>query len=114
MGALDDPLPERVPIRDRFFEPYPESPEGWEKFNAAYWRDHYDDFAENYSAENESSLLNAYYERPAMTDLAGDVDGHTAQMGGRVHSAAAGAARPSAALAPCTSTVRRCAPASCR
>jgi ubiquinone/menaquinone biosynthesis C-methylase UbiE len=38
--------------------------------------DHYDNFAENYSAENESSLLNAYYERPAMIDLAGDVDGH--------------------------------------
>ena len=38
--------------------------------------DHYDGFAESYSTENESSLLNAYYERPAMIDLAGDVDGH--------------------------------------
>jgi len=38
--------------------------------------DHYDSFAADYSAENESSLLNAYYERPAMIDLAGDVDGH--------------------------------------
>jgi SAM-dependent methyltransferase len=38
--------------------------------------DHYDSFAESYSTENESSLLNAYYERPAMIDLAGDVDGH--------------------------------------
>ena len=28
--------------------------------------DHYDSFAESYSAENESRLLNAYYERPAM------------------------------------------------
>src|SRR6185436_8572375 len=37
--------------------------------------DHYDSFAADYSAENESSLLNAYYERPAMIDLAGDVDG---------------------------------------
>ena len=26
--------------------------------------------------ENESNLFNAYYERPAMIDLAGDVDGH--------------------------------------
>ncbi len=33
----------------------------------------YDGFAEAYSAENESSLLNAYYERPAMLALAGDV-----------------------------------------
>ncbi|MDF9277109.1 methyltransferase domain-containing protein [Arthrobacter sp. EH-1B-1] len=38
--------------------------------------DLYDAFADSYSAENESSLLNAYYERPAMLALAGDVDGH--------------------------------------
>lgn len=38
--------------------------------------DHYDLFAERYAAENDSSLLNAHYERPAMIDLAGDVDGH--------------------------------------
>ena len=35
----------------------------------------YDRFAEAYSAENESSLLNAHYERPAMLRLAGDVTG---------------------------------------
>ncbi|UBU18307.1 class I SAM-dependent methyltransferase [Nonomuraea gerenzanensis] len=35
----------------------------------------YDSFAEEYSAENESSLLNAYIERPAMVALAGDVAG---------------------------------------
>ncbi|WP_445154487.1 class I SAM-dependent methyltransferase [Arthrobacter sp. Hor0625] len=35
----------------------------------------YDEFAESYSAENESSLLNAFYERPAMIALAGDVAG---------------------------------------
>jgi SAM-dependent methyltransferase len=35
----------------------------------------YDSFAEAYSAENEASLLNAYYERPAMLALAGDVTG---------------------------------------
>ena len=33
----------------------------------------YDSFAEAYSAEKEASLLNAYYERPAMLALAGDV-----------------------------------------
>src|ERR1700689_2981486 len=32
----------------------------------------YDNFAEAYSAENETSLLNAYYERPANPALAGD------------------------------------------
>lgn len=35
----------------------------------------YDSFAEAYSAENETSLINACYERPAMLDLAGDVAG---------------------------------------
>jgi hypothetical protein len=38
--------------------------------------DHYDSFAESYSTENESSLLNAYYAQPAMINLAGDVEGH--------------------------------------
>ncbi|MEV5576412.1 class I SAM-dependent methyltransferase [Spirillospora sp. NPDC052269] len=36
----------------------------------------YDSFAEAYSAENENSLVNAYYERPAMLSLAGDVADH--------------------------------------
>jgi ubiquinone/menaquinone biosynthesis C-methylase UbiE len=35
----------------------------------------YDSFAEAYAAANETSLLNAYYERPAMLALAGDVAG---------------------------------------
>ncbi|MEV6826928.1 methyltransferase domain-containing protein [Amycolatopsis sp. NPDC051102] len=35
----------------------------------------YDDFAEAYTAENEASLMNAYYERPAALALAGDVAG---------------------------------------
>ncbi len=35
----------------------------------------YDSFAEAYSAENEVSLINAYYERPAMLALAGNVAG---------------------------------------
>jgi ubiquinone/menaquinone biosynthesis C-methylase UbiE len=35
----------------------------------------YDSFAAAYSARNESSLFNAYYERPEMIRLAGDVAG---------------------------------------
>jgi SAM-dependent methyltransferase len=35
----------------------------------------YDSFAQGYSAENEANLINAYYERPAMLALAGDVAG---------------------------------------
>jgi SAM-dependent methyltransferase len=35
----------------------------------------YDSFAEGYAASNENNLVNAYYERPAMLALAGDVAG---------------------------------------
>lgn len=35
----------------------------------------YDSFAAAYNADNERNLLNAHYERPAMLDLAGDVEG---------------------------------------
>jgi ubiquinone/menaquinone biosynthesis C-methylase UbiE len=35
----------------------------------------YDEFAEAYSADNEVNLLNGHYERPAMVNLAGDVEG---------------------------------------
>lgn len=35
----------------------------------------YDGFAEAYTAVNETNLVNAYYERPAMLALAGDVAG---------------------------------------
>ncbi len=37
--------------------------------------DHYDGFAQAYADDNESNLVNAYYERPAMLELAGDVRG---------------------------------------
>ena len=35
----------------------------------------YDGFAEAYSVENDTSLLNAYYTRPAIVNLAGEVAG---------------------------------------
>jgi SAM-dependent methyltransferase len=35
----------------------------------------YDSFAKGYAASNESNLVNAYYERPGMLALAGDVAG---------------------------------------
>lgn len=35
----------------------------------------YDPIAEGYATENEQSLINAWYERPAMLELAGDVSG---------------------------------------
>ena len=52
----------------------------------------YDILAEAYTAENEASLINAYYARPAILALAGDVAG--------------GSSTPAAAPARCS---RRCA-----
>ena len=54
--------------------------------------DHYDPFAASYDAENASSLLNEYYERPAMISLAGDVTGR------RILDAGCGSGPLSAAL----------------
>ena len=52
----------------------------------------YDSFAEAYSSENEVNLHNAYYERPAMLALAGDVAGR------RILDAGCGSGPLSAAL----------------
>jgi hypothetical protein len=43
----------------------------------------YDRFAEAYTAQNESSLINGYYCRPAILDLAGDVAGRRILDAGR-------------------------------
>ncbi len=43
---LVPPSPERASIGMQFDKPYPENPRGWEKYNLAYWQDHYDDFAQ--------------------------------------------------------------------
>ncbi|MER8114281.1 class I SAM-dependent methyltransferase [Streptomyces sp. NPDC094031] len=52
----------------------------------------YTGFAEAYAADNETNLLNAHYERPAMLDLAGDVAGR------RILDAGCGAGPLAAAL----------------
>ncbi|GAA3439107.1 hypothetical protein GCM10018954_087270 [Kutzneria kofuensis] len=52
----------------------------------------YDSFAEAYTVENETSLINAYYARPAIVNLAGEVAGR------RILDAGCGAGAVSAAL----------------
>ncbi|MFD9699361.1 class I SAM-dependent methyltransferase [Lentzea sp. NPDC059081] len=52
----------------------------------------YDLFAEGYAAANETSLINAYYTRPAIVNLAGDVTGR------RILDAGCGAGPVSKAL----------------
>jgi SAM-dependent methyltransferase len=69
--------------------PVPESPAGAADRPVV---NDYDSFAEAYSAENETSLVNAYYARPAILDLAGDVAGQ------RILDAGCGSGPISAAL----------------
>jgi pimeloyl-ACP methyl ester carboxylesterase/predicted glycosyltransferase len=42
---------ERVAAVERFFEPYPADAKRWERLNAQYWLDHYQDFAEFFFSE---------------------------------------------------------------
>ena len=43
----------------------------------------YDSFAEAYTAETEANLINGYYMRPAIVNLAGDVAGRPTDRGRR-------------------------------
>jgi pimeloyl-ACP methyl ester carboxylesterase len=43
---LTPPSPERAAIPEEMHLPYPENPQGWQKYNIAYWHDHYQDFVE--------------------------------------------------------------------
>ena len=43
---LGRPAPGREEIKARFADPYPQDARGWEKYNLAYWHDHYEDFVE--------------------------------------------------------------------
>jgi hypothetical protein len=56
----------------------------------------YDSFAEAYTAESDAGIQNAYYERPAILALAGDVAGR------RILDAGCGPARCSP---PCANEV---------
>src|ERR1700727_409264 len=53
----------------------PPVPEGSDRPAEAAAVNDYDSFAEAYTAETEANLINGYYTRPAILDLAGDVAG---------------------------------------
>jgi hypothetical protein len=57
--------------------PGPTSASGSLRLTAGPWQvlTTYDSFPEAYTAETEANLLNGYYMRPAILDLAGDVAG---------------------------------------
>jgi pimeloyl-ACP methyl ester carboxylesterase len=48
---LDIVRPEREAVADGLDQPYPENPQGWEKYNFAYWHDNYTDFTEFFFTE---------------------------------------------------------------
>lgn len=80
--------------------PVPESPAGpdfsvrviEDEGRLAASANNYDSFAEAYTAETEANLVNGYYTRPAVLDLAGDVAGR------RILDAGCGSGPLSAAL----------------
>ena len=43
--------PERAEATERFFDPYPAEPQGWDRMNAQYWLDHYEDFVDFFFSE---------------------------------------------------------------
>ena len=49
--TLEPDHPERVAAVDHFLEPYPPEPQGWERLNAQYWLDHYEDFVDFFFSE---------------------------------------------------------------
>lgn len=48
---LAPPVAERAAIAERFSGPYPANPRGWDKYNLAYWHDHYRDFTRFFFGE---------------------------------------------------------------
>lgn len=48
---LAPPPPARAAIPARFLEPYPHNAQGWDKYNLAYWHDHYEDFVRFFFSE---------------------------------------------------------------
>lgn len=51
---ITPPSPDRAVIASGFSKPYPEDVSGWGKYNLAYWRDHYADFAEFFFSQGFS------------------------------------------------------------
>jgi pimeloyl-ACP methyl ester carboxylesterase len=48
---LEPDHPERAAAAERFLDPYPADPKHWERLNAQYWLDHYEDFADFFFTE---------------------------------------------------------------
>ena len=51
---LAPPAPGREAIEENFWKPYPENPQGWDKYNLSYWHADYPDFVEFFFSQGFS------------------------------------------------------------
>jgi len=51
---IGPPAPGREAIEDRFWKPFPENPQGWDKYNLSYWHADYPDFVEFFFSQGFS------------------------------------------------------------
>ena len=82
---LEPPSPERAAIVEKFTQPYPDKPRGWDKYNLAYWHDHYDDFVAFYFSQ--------LFSEPHSTKPREDAVGWAMKTGPDVLAAEAGRPR---------------------
>lgn len=88
---LTPPTPERAAIARTYLEPYPPDVQGWGKYNVAYWRDHFEDFAEFF--------FNQCFNEPHSTKAVEDSVGWALEGGGAEVLEAEGRARPASRAA---------------
>lgn len=70
---LVPPLPQRAHIAERFLDPAPEHPDGWDRYNLAYWHAHYADFTRWFFEQA--------FPEPHSTKALDDVAGWAAETG---------------------------------
>lgn len=83
---LVPPAPERAAIGVKFMQPYPEAAQAWDKYNLAYWHDHYADFTEFFFGQ--------VFPEPHSTKAIEDAVGWAAETSPAVLGAEAGRPEP--------------------
>ncbi len=61
------PDPDRASIAENFTKPYPDDCQGWDKYNLAYWHDHYEDFTKFFF----SQIFSEPHSSKALEDAVG-------------------------------------------
>jgi pimeloyl-ACP methyl ester carboxylesterase len=96
--ALGPALPQRAGIADRFLDPAPASPTGWDHYNLDYWHRHYREFTEWFFAEA--------FSEPHSTKPREDAVAWAAETGPDVLQAEAFQPPPRRSIADILATVR--------